>query len=220
MPDDNCTSLASRIDAIERNLQKLRRDTSRISAMTTRNREDLRHALADLDELLYAALATGRELTPGNPPPAAPSGAGSDPPRCTHPAHGTDPPETRPLATYLITLRSPHANHGQPHPPLPRCAECAAQVLKSPSTSRVAVRASTGTNGPRTTRAASPPSTSQTTGRRRPPSSSPPACVPASATATAAPRRPGPLERHRIPNESAPIAARTPIKPKRSARRR
>ena len=62
--------------------------------MTTRNREDLGHALADLDELLYAALTTGRELVPGDAPRHTPGGAagiGADPPRCTHPAHDAGP---------------------------------------------------------------------------------------------------------------------------------
>ena len=125
MPDDNHTSLTGRIDAIEHNLQKLRRDTGRLSALTTRNREDLDHALADLDELLYAALATGREIVPGRRVGRTPPEPEADPPRCTHPTHDTDPPETRPAATHLIGLRSPHAGKsGQPHPPLPRCADC------------------------------------------------------------------------------------------------
>ena len=112
MPQDDNTNLASRIDTIERNLQKLRRDTSRLSALTTRNREDLDHALADLDELLYAALATGRELTPRAAPvdtPGSATGTETNQPRCTHPAHDTDPPEVQPAATHLITLRSPHS---------------------------------------------------------------------------------------------------------------
>ena len=110
MPQDDNTNLASRIDTIERNLQKLRRDTSGLSTLTTRNREDLDHALADLDELLYAALATGRELTPpaaAIDTPGSATGTETHEPRCTHPAHDATPPEARPAATHLVTLRSP-----------------------------------------------------------------------------------------------------------------
>ncbi|MCY4119633.1 MAG: hypothetical protein OXG72_01770, partial [Acidobacteria bacterium] len=139
--------LAGRIDAIEQNLQKLRRDTGRLSALTIRNHEDLDHALADLDELLYAALATGRELMPGDGRPDT-SGAGADPPRCTHPKLDADPPEARPAATHLIALRSPHGESGQPRPPLPRCADCAALALESPSAPRIAVKSIDGGGQP------------------------------------------------------------------------
>ena len=211
MPDDNHTSLARRIDAIEQNLQRLRRDTGRLSALTVRNREDLDHALADLDELLYAALATGRELMPCAVRPhttRAGTDPRSDPPRCTHPAHDTDPPEPRPAATHLIALRSPHGEGGQPHPPLPRCADCAALALKSPSAPRIAVRSIDGGERP----------------AGRPRCQSPVHLAaelpPATTVIVTAGVRPGirycnacaettraTLQRHRIPFESAPIVA-------------
>lgn len=223
MPHDD-SSLASRIDAIEHNLQKFRRDTSRLSALTARNRDDLDHALADLDELLYAALATGRELTPGDAPETVPEGAAgadTDPPRCTHPAHDTDPPESRPLATHLITLRSPHAGRGQPHPPLPRCADCAALALESPSAPRIAVRSINGGERP----------------AGRPRCQSPVHLVaelpPATTVIVTAGVRPGirycnacaettraTLQRHRIPFESAPIVAHSAAGTEPSAGRR
>ena len=223
MPHDD-TSLASRIDAIEHNLQKLRRDTARLSALTVRNREDLDHALADLDELLYAALATGHELTPGDTPETAAKGAAgadTDPPRCTHPAHDADPPKSRPLATHVITLRSPHAGRGQPHAPLPRCADCAALALKSPSAPRIAVRSIDGGERPAGTprcqspvhlAAELPPATTViiTTGAR-------PGiryCDTCAETTRAT------LQRHRIPFESAPIVAHSGAETKPSAGRR
>ena len=223
MPHDD-TSLASRIDAIEENLQKLRRDTNRISAMTTRNREDLGHALADLDELLYGALATGRELVPGDAPRHTPGGAagiGADPPRCTHPAHDADPPETRPAATHLITLRSLHSGHRDPHPPLPRCTNCAGLLLTSPSAPRIIVRNIAGDHQPANTpRCQSPVHLAGD-------------LPPATTVIVTAGVRPGirycdacaettraTLERHRIACESAPIVARKRVRPKPSAGRR
>ena len=210
MPDDN-NKLASRIDAIEQNLQKLQRDTGRLSALTARNHEDLDHALADLDELLYAALATGRELTPGDVPETAPKGAAgahTDPPHCTHPAHDANPPESRPLATHVITLRSPHAGRGQPHPPLPRCADCAALALKSPSAPRIAVRSIDGGERPAGTPHCQSPvhlaaellqaTTVIVTAGVRPGIRYCDACA-ETTRAT--------LQRHRIPFESAPIVA-------------
>ena len=223
MPHDD-TSLAGRIDAIEHNLQKLRRDTARVSALTARNREDLDHALADLDELLYAALATGRELTPGDAPEAAPEGApgaDTDPPRCTHPAHDADPPEARPAATHLIALRSPHGGSGQPRPPLPRCADCAALALESPSAPRITVRSINGGERPaRTPRCQSavhpaaelPPATTViVTAGVRPGIRYCDACATTTRTT---------LQRHRIPFETAPIVARSTDKPEPSGGRR
>ena len=223
MPHDD-TSLASRIDAIEHNLQKLRRDTARVSAMTARNREGLDHALADLDELLYAALATGRELMPGDAPEAAPEGApGTDtnPPRCTHPTHDPDPPEARPAATHLIALRSPHAGSGQPHAPLPRCADCAALALESPSAPRIAVRSINGGERP----AGMP--------RCQSPVHLVAELPPATTVIVTAGVRPGirycnacaettraTLQRHRIPFESAPIVAHSAAGTEPSAGRR
>lgn len=219
MPHDD-TRLASRIDAIEHNLQKLRRDTNRVSAMTARNREHLDHALADLDELLYAALATGRELMPGEAPPVT-TRTGTDPPRCTHPTHDADPPEARPAATHLIGLRSPHAGSGQPHPPLPRCADCTTLAIESPSAPRITVRSINGGERPaRTPRCQSavhpaaklPPATTViVTAGVRPGIRYCDAC----ATTTRAT-----LQRHRIPFETAPIVARSTDKPEPSGGRR
>lgn len=219
MPDDN-RNLADRIDAIEQNLQKLRRDTGRLSALTARNRDDLDHALADLDELLYAALATGRELMPGDAPPDTAT-AGTDPPRCTHPVHDADPPEARPAATHLIALRSPHAGSGQPRPPLPRCADCAALALGSPSAPRIAVRSIDGSKQPAgTPRCQSPVHLAAE-------------LPPATTVIVTAGVRPGirycdacaettraTLQRHRIPFESAPIVAHSAAGKEPSAGRR
>ena len=220
MPDDNYTSLAGRIDAIEQNLQKLRRDTGRLSALTARNRDDLDHALADLDELLYAALATGRELTPGDARPDT-TGAGVDPPRCTHPMHDAERPEARPAATHLITLRSPHGASGQPHPPLPSCAGCAARVLESPSAPRIVVKSIHGGEPrPGTPRCQSPVHLADE-------------LPPATTVIVTAGVRPGirycdacarttraTLQRHRIPFESARIVTRAPTRTEPSAGRR
>ncbi len=219
MSEDNHTSLAGRIDAIERNLQKLRRETGRLSALTTRNREDLDHALADVDELLYAALATGREIAPGDASPDT-TGAGADPPRCTHPAHDAEPPETRPVAAYLMTLRSRHAESGQPHLPLPRCADCAAHVLKGPSASRITVRRIDGGKPASTPRCQSPAHFAADRPR-------------ATTVIVTAGVRPGirycdacaettraTLEHHRIPCESAPIVVRSAARTGPSAGRR
>ena len=220
MPDDNHTDLAGRIDAIEQNLQKLRRDTGRLSALTIRNHEDLDHALADLDELLYAALATGRELMPGDGRPDT-SGAGADPPRCTHPKHDADPPEARPAATHLIALRSPHGESGQPRPPLPRCADCAALALESPSAPRIAVKSIDGGGRPaRAPRCQSPVHLAAE-------------LPPATTVIVTAGVRPGirycdacaettkaTLYRHRIPFESAPIVAHNAAETEPSAGRR
>ena len=220
MPDDNHTDLAGRIDTIEQNLQKLRRDTGRLSALTVRNREDLDHALADLDELLYAALATDRELMPGDARPDT-TKTGTDPPRCTHPTHDADPPEARPTATHLIALRSPHGESGQLHPPLPRCADCAALALESPSAPRIAVRSIDGGERP----------------AGRPRCQSPVHLLaelpPATTVIVTAGVRPGirycdacaettraTLQRHRIPFESAPIVAHSAAGTEPSAGRR
>ena len=220
MPDDNYTSLGGRIDGIEQNLQKLRRDTARLSSLTTRNREDLDHALTDLDELLYAALATGHELMPGDGGPETAS-AGGDPPRCTHPKHDADPPDARPAATHLIALRSPHTGNGGPHQPLPRCADCAAQALESPSAPRIAVRSIHGGQGPaRTPRCQSPvhlaaelpPATTViVTAGVRPGIRYCDACAETTRTT---------LQRHRIPFESAPIVAHSAASTEPSAGRR
>ena len=224
MPQNDDTNLAGRIDTIERNLQKLRRDTSRLSALTTRNREDLDHALGDLDELLYAALATGREITPGDAPvhtPGSATGTGTNQPRCTHPAHDTDPPEVQPTATHLISLRSPHSERGEAHPPLPRCADCAARVLESPSAPRITVtRIDDGerpVDGPRCQSPVHfagdlPPATTViVTAGMRPGIRYCDACA-ETTRAT--------LNRHRIRCESARIVTRTPVRPQPGAERR
>ena len=205
MPDDNPTSLASRIDAIEEDVQELRRGTRRLSGITARNVENLGRAMTALDELLYAALASGHELMPGDPGPQT-TGTEASPRRCSHPAHDADPVEARPAATHLIGLRSPHAESGKPHPPLPRCAECAARVLESPSAPRISIRKIEDEElGARTPRCQSPVHLAA----ERPP---------ASTVIVTAGVRPGirycnacakttrtTLQRHRIPFESAPI---------------
>lgn len=215
MPDDN----SSRIDAIERDLQKLRRDTGRVAAMTTRTREDVDHALADIDELLYAALATGHELTVGEARPH-PSDAATDPPRCTHPTHDAEPPDARPVATHLITLRAPRAGDERPHPPLPRCADCAARARNGPSASRISVRSIDGDEAHPRPRCQSPVHFEA----ERPP---------ATTVIVTAGVRPGirycdacaettraTLERHRIPFETAAIVKRTAARSKPGASRR
>ncbi len=224
MAQDDNTNLASRIDTIERNLQKLRRDTSGLSTLTTRNREDLDHALADLDELLYAALATGRELTPpaaAIDTPGSATGTETHEPRCTHPAHDATPPEARPAATHLVTLRSPHSERGEAHPPLPRCADCAARVLESPSAPRITVTRIDGgerpAEGPRCQSPVHfagdlPPATTViVTAGVRPGIRYCDACA-ETTRAT--------LNRHRIRCESARIVTRTPVRPQPGAKRR
>ena len=220
MPDDNQTDLAGRIDTIERNLHKLRRDTGRLSALTARNREDLDHALADLDELLYAALATGREIMPGDARPDT-TGAGPGPPVCTHPTHDAERPDARPTATHLIALRSPHGEGNQPHSPLPRCADCARRALESPSAPRIVVRSIDGGEQPsRTPRCQSPVHLAAE-------------LPPATTVIVTAGVRPGirycdgcaettraTLRRHRIAFESAPIVARGAARKEPSAGRR
>jgi hypothetical protein len=222
MPHDKDTSLG-RIDVIERNLQKLRRDTSRLTAMTTRNREDLGHALADLDELLYAALATGHEITIGNPRPDTldrASGAETDPPRCTNPRHHADPPAARPTATHVITLRTPHAGQEDRFPPLPHCADCAAEVLKSPAAPRVNVRRMDDDQRANAPRCQSPvhfaddapaATTIIVTAGVRPGIRYCDACA-ETTRAT--------LQRHKIPCESAAIVPRRRTKPRPGAGRR
>ncbi len=215
MPDDN----SSRMDAIEHNLQKLRRETGRVAAMTTRTREDLDHALADIDELLYAALATGHELTIGDARPG-PGDAEADPPRCTHPTHDTLPPDARPVATHLVSLRTPRSAGEQPHQPLPRCADCAARARKGPSASRITVRSIDGDEGDRRPRCQSPvhfeaerpaATTVIVTAGVRPGVRYCDACA-ETTSAT--------LERHRIPFETAAIVKRTPAGSKPAAGRR
>lgn len=215
MPDDN----SSRINAIESNLQKLRRETSRVAAMTTRTHENLDHALGDIDELLYAALATGHELTIGDARPD-PGGAEANPPRCTHPTHDTEPPDARPVATHLVALRTPRSTGEQPHPPLPRCPDCAARARKGPSASRITVRSIHGDDGNRRPRCQSPVHFEA----ERPP---------ATTVIVTAGMRPGvrycdacaettraTLERHRIPFETAAIVKRTTAGSKPAAGRR
>lgn len=140
------TPLDARISAIERTLEKLRRDTGRLSTMSARNRQDLDHALADLDDLLYATLAVGRELPPAGPPNesqdnAAPEATGpADAPRCTDPRHDEEPPESRPPASHLITLRPRGKSREQPQTePLPRCIDCANRTLASSAGQRITV---------------------------------------------------------------------------------
>ncbi len=217
---DNDTSVSSRIDAIERNFQKLRRDTGRMSAMTARNREDIDHVLADIDELLYAALATGHEITVGDARPEAAAPA-ADPPRCTHPTHEADPPDARPVATHLITLRAPRSGNGEAHPPLPRCADCAAAALKSASASRIAVRSIDG-DGPQ---AGAP--------RCQSPVHLASELPPATTVIVTAGTRPGirycdacaetntaTLKRHKVPFETATIVPRRPAASQPGAGRR
>ena len=208
MPDQD-TNLYSRIDAIEHNLRKLRHDIGRVGAMTTRNREDLDHALADVDELLYAALATGHELRMGQARPD-PGRAGEDPKRCTHPTHDAQEPEDRPVATHLISLRTPRSADEQPHQPLPRCVECAARARKSPSASRIAISSIVGDEekpGPRCQSPVHfenerPPATTVIiTAGVRPGIRYCDACAETSRTT---------LERHRIPFESAAIIKQAP----------
>ena len=119
-----------------------------------------------------------------------------------------------------MTLRSPHAESGQPHPPLPRCAVCAARVLKGPSASRITVRSIDGGKPASTPRCQSPVHFAAD----RPP---------ATTVIVTAGIRPGirycdacaettraTLERHRIPCESAPIVARSAATTERSTGRR
>ena len=215
MPDDN----SSRIDAIERNLQKLQRDTGRVAAMTTRTREDLDHALADIDELLYAALATGHELTIHDARPD-PGGAGADPPSCTHPTHDTEQPDARPVATHLISLRTPRSASEQPHQPLPRCADCAARARTGASGPRINVRTIDGDDGAPTPRCQSPVHFEAER----------PAATTIIVTAgvrpgirycdTCAETTGATLERHRIPFETAAIVKRRAARSKPGAGRR
>lgn len=221
MPDHDNTSLTKRIATIEDSLRKLGRDISRVAALTTRNRADLDHALADIDELLYTALASGHELTPGEHRLKTNETGDAGPPRCTHPVHDSHPPARRPVATHQLELRSPHTASGEPHPPLPRCADCAARVLKSPSGGRIRVRRTK--EGDR--RAGRP--------RCQSPVHLAGDIPPATTVIVTAGARPGirycdecaettrtTLRRHRIPCESAPVAARKPVRPKPSAERR
>jgi len=220
MPDDNGNSLASRIDAIEENVQELRRGTRRLSGITARNVDNLDRAMTALDELLYAALATGHELMPGDTRPQT-TGAEAKAQRCSHPAHDAEPPEARPVATHLIELRSAHSEGGQPHPPLPRCADCAARVLESPSAPRIAVKKiESDERAARTPRCQSPVHLAGE-------------LPPASTVIVTAGMRPGirycdacakttraTLQRHRIPFESAPIVSRGAATTQPSASRR
>ena len=145
-PNHDNAPLDARISAIESSLEKLRRDTGRLSTMSARNRQDLDHALADLDNLLYATLAAGRELPPAGPPNESqdggvPAEAGpADAPRCTDPRHDDDPPETHPPASHLITLQPRSRSQEQPQADaLPRCIDCANQTLASSAGQRITV---------------------------------------------------------------------------------
>ena len=145
-PNHHNAPLDARISAIESSLEKLRRDTGRLSTMSARNRQDLDHALADLDNLLYATLAAGRELPPAGPPNESqdggvPAEAGpADAPRCTDPRHDDDPPESRPAASHLITLQPRSRSQEQPQADaLPRCIGCANRTLASSAGQRITV---------------------------------------------------------------------------------
>ena len=145
-PNHDNALLDTRISAIEHSLEKLRRDTGRLSTMSARNRQDLDHALADLDNLLYATLAAGHELPPAGPPndsqgsevPADAEPANA--PRCTDPRHDDDPPESRPPASHLITLQPRRRSQEQPPADaLPRCIACANRTLASSAGQRITV---------------------------------------------------------------------------------
>ena len=145
-PNHDNAPLNTRISAIESSLEKLRRDTGRLSTMSARNRQDLDHALADLDNLLYATLAAGHELPPAGPPNESqdggvPAEAGpADAPRCTDPRHDDDPPESRPPASHLITLQPRSRSRGRPQADaLPRCIDCANRTLASSAGQRITV---------------------------------------------------------------------------------
>ena len=137
------TALETRIRAIEGSVDRLRRDTGRLSAMTMRNRQDLDRALAELDDLLYAALATGRELPPagaaeqrlGAGPATA---AATDRPRCTHPRHAAEGKEPPP-ASHLMTLepRDQGAGATATREALPRCLDCANRTLATSAGKRI-----------------------------------------------------------------------------------
>ncbi len=145
-PNHDNAPLDARISAIETSLEKLRRDTGRLSTMSARSRQDLDHALADLDNLLYATLAAGHELAPAGPPNdnqggGVPAEAGpADAPRCTNPRHDDDPPESRPPASHLITLQPRSRSREQPQADaLPRCIDCANRTLASSAGQRITV---------------------------------------------------------------------------------
>ena len=121
----------------------MRRDAGRVSSACTRNRDDLDRTRNDLDELLYAALASGQELHIGRTPEQETTGAAGDNDgtlRCSHPVHQTEPADKQPAATHLITLRHARDDNGKPRRGIPRCAKCATAVLQSPSAPRVVIR--------------------------------------------------------------------------------
>ena len=211
-PNHHNTPLDARISAIESSLEKLRRDTGRLSTMSARNRQDLDHALADLDNLLYATLAAGHELPPAGPPNESqdggvPAEAGpANAPRCTDPRHDDDPPETRPPASHLITLQPRSRSQEQPQADaLPRCIDCANQTLASSAGQRITVTPIPDAKRAKGLNCSAP---IHTNGRQ----------LPATTVIVTAGVRPGVrycnacataaraiLERHRIPYESARV---------------
>ena len=225
------TPLDARISAIERTLEKLRRDTGRLSTMSARNRQDIDHALADLDNLLYATLAAGHELPPAARPnesqgSAAPADAEpADAPRCTDPRHDDEPPESGPPASHLITLRPRSRSQEQPQADaLPRCIDCANRTLASSAGQRITVTpVPHEERGSKTSKGLNCSAPIHANGRQRPATTVivtagvRPGIRYCDACATAARAI---LERHRIPYESARLVpARRARKPPASGSR-